>query len=216
VPEQLLERMTGVSFGRGGEYNLRVYRRRYRSGQSRWAPPKLSPAAVVSLHTPLGELFVGASDRGVVACGFGDRHFLEELIGAGYEAVIHGAPQDATAHAASARDQLGEYFSGSLRTFTIPIEFGNQTEFGRAVLSEVASRVPFGETRTYGEIGELAGRTRAARAVGNILATCSFTVIVPCHRIVHSTRTPDERLVDINDRRHRKAWLLWFEESSAS
>jgi methylated-DNA-[protein]-cysteine S-methyltransferase len=173
--------------------------------------PSLTPAAVVSLHTPLGELFVGASEDGIATTGFDQRSFIEELALAGHEAVVHGAPAEATTLARQARDQVAAYFAGTLRAFDVPIVLGAQTEFARAVLEEVAHCVGFGETVTYADIGERAGRLRAARAVGNILAACPFSVIVPCHRVVHAGRS-DQAQGDGNGHfSHHKAWLLRFE-----
>ena len=171
---------------------------------------------MVSVQTPLGELFVGASEAGVVASTFGEREFLEDLMVRGYEAVVLGAPRASVRIAKGAHDQLAGYFEGDLKTFEVAIDLGQQSEFSRNVLVEVASAVPFGETRTYGEIGERAGRLRAARAVGNILAGCPYSVIVPCHRVVHSPRSSDERALRGDDRRNRKAWLLQFERDRIS
>jgi methylated-DNA-[protein]-cysteine S-methyltransferase len=57
------------------------------------------------------------------------------------------------------------------------------TPFERAVLREVAC-IPRGETRSYGEIAELAGYPRAARAVGNIMHDNVFPLLIPCHRVI--------------------------------
>lgn len=192
---------------------LAVHGRRPRN--SRWAEPELVPAAVRSLRTPLGELFVAASEAGVVASNFDERIFLQELMTLGYEAVVHGAPSEARAIAQAASKELAGYFAGRVRKFAVAVDLEPAlTEFGKAVLSEVASKVPFGETATYAEVGERAGRLRAARAVGNILATCPFAVIVPCHRVVHAVRSPHERGDRDGHFSSRKAWLLRFEEDA--
>lgn len=57
--------------------------------------------------------------------------------------------------------------------------------FRRAVLEETM-RIPAGETRTYGWLAQKVGRPRAARAVGRVMATNPFAVVVPCHRVVGS------------------------------
>ncbi|HEV3312161.1 MAG TPA: methylated-DNA--[protein]-cysteine S-methyltransferase [Chloroflexota bacterium] len=170
--------------------------------------PDLRPAAVVGLQTPLGELLVGASDDGVVAAGFEQGPFLEELNSHGYEAVLMGASRTATDVAEAARTELAEYFERRRTHFQVPIHLENRTAFGRAVLKEVATEVPFATTVSYGEVGERAGRMRAGRAVGNIMATCPFSVIVPCHRVVHSTHASIAP-------HSRKAWLLRFEREVA-
>jgi len=176
----------------------------------------LSPAAVASLHTPLGELWVGSSPSGVVASSFDERTFIEELMALGFDAMVHGAPEAATTLALRAKEELTAYFARRLKTFTVPIECGGETAFGQAVLQEVAHHIGFGRTATYAEVGERAGRLRAARAVGNILANCPFSVIVPCHRVVHAGRTPEERGDRDGHFSSRKAWLLRFEREVLS
>lgn len=57
--------------------------------------------------------------------------------------------------------------------------------FRRAVLEETM-RIPAGETRTYGWLARKVGRPRAARAVGRVMATNPFPIVVPCHRVVGS------------------------------
>jgi methylated-DNA-[protein]-cysteine S-methyltransferase len=56
--------------------------------------------------------------------------------------------------------------------------------FARTVLETLAARVPWGETVSYGELAELAGRARAARAVGGIMAGNTVPFVVPCHRVI--------------------------------
>lgn len=166
----------------------------------------------MSLRSPVGELFVAATETGVVATSFNQRSFLEDLATMGRAALFHGASEDATHLARAARDQLGRYFEETLRRFDVTLTLGASSEFAQAVLAEVAHHLPFGETATYGEIGERAGRTRAARAVGNILASCPFSVLVPCHRVVHAAATDQEKFPGEADHSSRKAWLLRFEQ----
>ena len=68
------------------------------------------------------------------------------------------------------------------------VDWHGVTPFQRAVL-EQTMRIPLGETRSYGEIAELAGSPRAARAVGRVMATNPLPFIVPCHRVIGSDGT---------------------------
>jgi O-6-methylguanine DNA methyltransferase len=81
-------------------------------------------------------------------------------------------------------DQLAEYFDGSRRTFSLPLEFRG-TYFQRMVWKAVA-RVPFGQTRSYGEIAGEIGKPTACRAVGAANAANPIPIIIPCHRIIGS------------------------------
>ena len=67
----------------------------------------------------------------------------------------------------------------------VELDLGPQTAFQRRVI-EGCRRIPLGETRTYGELAELAGSPRAARAVGNCMRTNRIPLLVPCHRVVGS------------------------------
>lgn len=82
--------------------------------------------------------------------------------------------------------QLDEYFAGERRRFDVPIDLSGLATFDRVVLDTVRE-VPYGETITYGAVAAQLGHPRAARAVGNALSRCPFTIVVPCHRIVRAS-----------------------------
>jgi len=67
----------------------------------------------------------------------------------------------------------------------VPVVISDRTPFQQSVLN-ACRRVPRGETRTYAEIAECVGHPRAARAVGNAMATNRTPLLIPCHRIVPS------------------------------
>jgi methylated-DNA-[protein]-cysteine S-methyltransferase len=83
-----------------------------------------------------------------------------------------------------ARQQLAEYFAGRLRGFDLPLEL-NGTPFCQGVW-QAMQRIPFGETRSYGEIAHETGS--APRAVGGACGKNPIAIIVPCHRILGSGR----------------------------
>ncbi len=58
------------------------------------------------------------------------------------------------------------------------------TSFQRMVLEKVASLIPYGDTRTYGEVAQAAGKPGAARAVGQALKRNPLPLIFPCHRVI--------------------------------
>jgi O-6-methylguanine DNA methyltransferase len=90
----------------------------------------------------------------------------------------------ATAHLRQALEELAEYFAGERREFTAPLDPTGATFYQR-VWTEVA-RVPYGETRSYGEIAAIVGAPQASRAVGTANATNPLAPFIPCHRIVGS------------------------------
>ncbi|MBR5224677.1 MAG: methylated-DNA--[Clostridia bacterium] len=81
-----------------------------------------------------------------------------------------------------ARRQLEEYFSGARSAFDLPLCIRG-TAFEQSVYHALLS-VPYGETRTYGELARMIGRPGAARAVGRACGQNPLLIFVPCHRIV--------------------------------
>jgi len=94
-------------------------------------------------------------------------------------------PQEDSPLAALGARQLSEYFAGKRKEFDLPLKWSLVEGMTRGVLAACAA-VPAGETRSYGEIAEIAGYPRAARAVGTIMRQNPWTIVVPCHRIIHA------------------------------
>ncbi len=81
--------------------------------------------------------------------------------------------------------ELDEFFAGDRRSFNIAVELPpTLTDLQRAILLTVHDEVPYGETVTYGEVAEMVGRPRAARAVGSTMAKNPVPFLIPCHRVV--------------------------------
>ena len=117
------------------------------------------------MDSPLGPLVVSALDDRIVALTWGEAPHLDDpLIG-------------------QAVDQLTAYFDGSLRQFDLPLA-PEATEAGAKVLQAMLD-IPFGETRTYGEIGEATGLP--AQAVGQLCGANPIPILIPCHRVLGAT-----------------------------
>jgi len=112
------------------------------------------------------------------------------------------------ARTAAARGQLAGYFAGERRSFNLPVA-RRGSDFQEAVRAEL-SRIPFGETRSYGQVSELIGGTGDARDVGVACAANPVLLVVPCHRVVGA----DGSLKGYADGMPLKARLLDFEEES--
>ncbi len=81
-----------------------------------------------------------------------------------------------------ARTQLLEYLSGARRSFDLPLDPAG-TDFQRSVW-EALRAIPYGQTRTYGEMAAAVGRPRALRAVGQANHVNPLPIFIPCHRVV--------------------------------
>jgi methylated-DNA-[protein]-cysteine S-methyltransferase len=86
------------------------------------------------------------------------------------------------ARTAELRRQLAEYFAGERREFALRLA-PEGTPFERSVWDELLA-IPFGETRSYGEIAQAIGRPGAARAVGRANGANPIPIVVPCHRVI--------------------------------
>ena len=81
-----------------------------------------------------------------------------------------------------AREQLEAYFGGELREFTLQLRLRG-TPFQRQVWEQLV-RIPYGETRSYGQLAGALGNPKASRAVGLANGRNPVGIIVPCHRVV--------------------------------
>lgn len=80
--------------------------------------------------------------------------------------------------------QLQEYFSGNRKKFDLPIS-AKGTEFQQQVWQTLL-QIPYGETRTYGQIAAMVGKPKATRAVGMACNRNPIWFVIPCHRVVGS------------------------------
>ena len=98
--------------------------------------------------------------------------------------VLHGragrGPQGVFEQRVAA--ELTEYLAGSRREFSVPVK-PSGTPFEQETWREL-QRIPYGDTRTYGDVASAVGRPRAARAVGAANHKNPIPIIIPCHRVV--------------------------------
>ena len=134
------------------------------------------------VETPIGELLLAASDRGLAAISFDANadEQLDRLARIGGPRVLRSARA-----VDDARRELDEYFGGRRRSFDLPLDLRALPSFTVSVLRELA-RVPYGETTTYGALAARVGRPRAARAVGTVMNRNRIPIVLPCHRVVGS------------------------------
>jgi methylated-DNA-[protein]-cysteine S-methyltransferase len=133
--------------------------------------------------SPVGELLVAATERGVCRISFDPEPEAElEWLARAYGARVLRSPRPLD----ESRRELDEYFEGRRREFDLEVDLAGLPSFQQLVLEEL-QRVPYGATATYGGLADRIGRPRAARAVGGALNRNPVPVVVPCHRIVGSS-----------------------------
>jgi methylated-DNA-[protein]-cysteine S-methyltransferase len=92
--------------------------------------------------------------------------------------VTLGRPDRAVAR------QLDDWFAGRRHDFDVTLDLGPIDGFRREVLETLANEVTWGEVVSYGELAAMAGRPRAARAVGSAMRNNPIPFVIPCHRVV--------------------------------
>jgi O-6-methylguanine DNA methyltransferase len=156
-------------------------------------------------ETPIGKFWLAASDLGLVAVEWGlTQAEFEAYLSKRFKRTVVFAPQ----HVSQVAGQLNDYLCGHRRSFTVMIDWTVLRPFQQAVL-QATHEIPYGETRTYKEIGESIGRPRAARAVGRAEATNPMPLVLPCHRVIGV----DGKLhgYGLAEGLKTKAWLLKME-----
>lgn len=132
------------------------------------------------MESPCGPLLLVVNETGaVVRIEFskgGSRRIVQRMKAAGI-----GVAEDA-GHTAGLRRQLEEYFAGERQEFDLELA-PEGTPFERSVWEEL-KKIPFGETRSYGEIARAIGHPGAARAVGRANGANPIPIVVPCHRVI--------------------------------
>ncbi|MEU5297040.1 methylated-DNA--[protein]-cysteine S-methyltransferase [Streptomyces umbrinus] len=107
-------------------------------------------------------------------------------------------------------DELRAYFAGRLKEFTIQLHLDG-TQFQRSVWAQL-QKIPYGETRSYGELADALGNPNASRAVGLANGKNPLGIIVPCHRVVGANGS----LTGYGGGLERKRQLLDFERGEAA
>jgi methylated-DNA-[protein]-cysteine S-methyltransferase len=135
------------------------------------------PCFKKTMASPVGVLTLAASDAGLAAILWEADDPARVPLGPLIEAYDHPILVE-TEH------QLGDYFAGTLRCFDVPLDFRG-TAFQKSVWAALLT-IPFGETRSYGEIARQIGRPGASRAVGAANGRNPISIVAPCHRVIGS------------------------------
>lgn len=138
---------------------------------------------------PIGEIWIASENDAITDISFGYVDGIEHK----------------TEETAECARQLWEYFDGSRTTFDIPVKYDGTT-FQKSVL-EAAKSIPYGETRSYGDVAHMINNPRAARAVGNAIHRNRLLIVIPCHRIIQG----DGSLGGYAGREDIKRYLLGLE-----
>jgi methylated-DNA-[protein]-cysteine S-methyltransferase len=151
---------------------------------------------LIPIETPIGCFQAEFSGRGLVRLEFpGDFPSPSAGEGQGEGALL-------------LERELNDYLEGRLRRFTVPLDLRG-TAFQREVWGRVLE-IPYGRTRSYGEVAAALGRRAAARAVGAANGANPVPILVPCHRLIGASGS----LTGYGGGIALKRWLLALESGA--
>lgn len=139
---------------------------------------------VFVFETELGHTAFARREKKILALSFGHRSAQAAIKSLDQKVEISAPVECVRSGENELVDRVIAFARGDEVGFEdLKVDIGALTEFGRTVIA-ACRKIPWGETRTYGELAELAGRPGAARAVGSIMARNLVPLLVPCHRVV--------------------------------
>jgi len=164
-----------------------------------------------SLSTAVGSITIQCSDRGIRAITLGGAvKSGRSRNGRGSTAeaasTANGQKAAGARWAHQAARELEEYFAGRRSEFSVPLDLDG-TPFQKKVWKALRT-IPYGETRSYGQIARQVGNPRGARAVGMANHENPVAIVVPCHRVIAS----DGGLGGYGGGLKKKSFLLWHEQ----
>lgn len=146
--------------------------------------------AIYDFNTQLGWMALAAKENLVCGISFGHEDAaaairrIERIVAKTAKFVRR--VRDASAEVRSAVEQLMAYAEGERVDFRdVRIDTVHLTPFGK-VVTQCCREIPWGKTLSYQELAIKAGHPGAARAVGNVMRTNRFPILVPCHRVLAS------------------------------
>lgn len=143
----------------------------------------LVDVAYRTVDTPVGELLLAATTRGLVRVGFACEGL--ETVLAGLAERVSPRVLRVPSRLDTAARQVEEYFAGHRRRFELPVDLRLAAGFRRAVLERLPE-IAYGSTASYAALAAEVGHPRAVRAVGTACARNPLPIVVPCHRVVRS------------------------------
>jgi methylated-DNA--[protein]-cysteine S-methyltransferase len=160
--------------------------------------------------TPLGPMYVSATDQGVCLLEFARAERIERESRDLEKRLRARTVLRENEHTRQAAREIAEYFQGTRHAFDIALHTPG-TEFQRRVWAELVT-IPFGHTTHYQAMAERLGRPDAVRAVAAAIGSNRVAVVIPCHRVIGK----DGSLTGYAGGMQRKDWLLAHERGETT
>jgi methylated-DNA-[protein]-cysteine S-methyltransferase len=147
----------------------------------------LLDVAYTTVDSPVGPLLLAATPRGLVRVAYDieDHDRVLDTLAQRLSPRVLRAPKRLDV----AARELDEYFGGRRQAFDLPLDLSLSRGF-RQLVQRHLPEIGYGQTRTYGQVADLVGNPKAARAVGTACATNPLPVVVPCHRVLPADGSP--------------------------
>jgi methylated-DNA-[protein]-cysteine S-methyltransferase len=152
------------------------------------------------MKSPVGELKLVASEKGLAAILWPNDDPKRVRLAPLTEDQSHPVLKET-------ERQLGEYFKSRRKTFDLPLDFAG-TAFQKSVWKALL-KIPYGQTRSYGELAKQLGNAKAMRAVGAANGRNPISIVAPCHRVIGASG----KLTGFAGGLQAKAFLLQLERA---
>ena len=139
--------------------------------------------ALGTLDSPIGELLVAVTARGLAAVSFEDEDGYREQLLARIARQISPRILPSPKATDEWRRELEEYFAAERTRFELRVDRRLIHGIASDVLQQT-SKIPYGEVSTYGAVAKQIGHPTAARAVGRALGSNPIPIVIPCHRVI--------------------------------
>ena len=175
------------------------------------SPKNISENNVILIHritTPLGPMFICATDKGVCMLEFVDRRMLETEMKDLQKRLDARIIAGENGHIRQTQKELKEYFAGKRKQFTVTLDTPG-TDFQNTVW-RILEKIPFGQTWSYQKQAIAMKKSTAVRAVASANGHNRIAIIIPCHRVIGK----NGKLTGYGGGLERKRWLLDHEREN--
>ena len=138
-----------------------------------------------NIQSPIGDMIAGTTDKGICFLEWHDRGGVERILNRVEKRYNKTLEIGISKRLVHLQNELNSYFEGILTDFKTDIDV-NGTKFENTVWNKLL-QIPYGETRSYGEIASELGKPGASRAVGRANGSNYLSIVIPCHRVIESS-----------------------------
>ena len=137
-----------------------------------------------NLTSPLGDMIAGASDNGLCFLEWNDRGGVDRILTRVEKRYKKNLIQGENHILKDLQTELKNYFNGKAQNFTVDLDIWG-TDFEKMVWRRLL-KIPYGKTKSYGEIAVELNNSGASRAVGRANGANYMSIVIPCHRVIES------------------------------